>query len=98
MLQPLSLTGVGTRSLVREIRCRHETRHFLESLGFTVGTQVSVVCESSGNLIVAVKDARVAMSRALAHTIVVEPDPSVESLCASCPAATGSAECEGGRS
>lgn len=87
MVQPLSLTGVGTRSLVREIRCRHETRHFLESLGFTVGTQVSVVCESSGNIIVAVKDARVAMSRAMAHSIVVEPDPSVESLCESCPAA-----------
>lgn len=92
MVQPLSQVAVGDRTLLREVRSRHETRHFLESLGFVPGTELSVVCASAGNLIVAVRDARVAVSRAMAHDIVVEANPTVAQLCATCPAASARTE------
>ncbi|MDR2768874.1 MAG: ferrous iron transport protein A, partial [Treponema sp.] len=46
-------------------------RQHLESLGFTVGSEVTVVSESGGNLIVNVKNSRIAISRGMAHRILV---------------------------
>lgn len=93
MVQPLSMVDVGTRSVIKEIRSRHEIKHHLESLGFVSGAEVCVVCEAAGNLIVGVRDSRIAVSRAMAHDIVVETNPSVADMCATCPSAKRS---EGG--
>ena len=68
---PLTMTRTGERATVREIRGRDETRRFLESLGFVAGGDVTVVSELGGNLIVNVKDTRVALSRAMASKIMV---------------------------
>lgn len=86
MVQPLSLTGVGTRAVIKEIRQKHEIKHFMESLGFVSGAEVCVVCEAAGNLIVGIRDSRVAISRAMAHDIVVESNPTAADYCATCPA------------
>ena len=56
---------------VEDIKGKDETRRFLESLGFVVGGNVSVVSEIDGNLIVNVKESRVAISKSMANRIMV---------------------------
>lgn len=68
---PLSLSPAGSVVQIRAISGKDETRRFLEGLGFVVGGQVSVVSELSGNLIVNVKQSRVAISKSMANRILV---------------------------
>ncbi len=68
---PLSMAVPGTPARVNCVRGKDETRRFLENLGFVPGTPVTVITETGGNLIVAVRDARVAISRGMANKILV---------------------------
>ncbi len=68
---PLTMLEKGRSSLITHIGGKPETRQFLEGLGFIVGTPVTVVSELGGNLIVHIKDARVAISREMAMKISV---------------------------
>ncbi|MCD8390877.1 MAG: ferrous iron transport protein A, partial [Firmicutes bacterium] len=56
---------------VVRITGKDETRRFLESLGFVEGAEVSVVSEMAGNMIVNIKDVRIAIDRAMAQRIQV---------------------------
>ena len=68
---PLSMAPEGKESLIRKIGGKEETRLFLERLGFVVGAIVTVVSEIQGNLIVNVKDSRVAIGKDMASKILV---------------------------
>ncbi len=68
---PLTMARPGEIFLIKKISGKEETRHFLASLGFVAGTEVSVVSEICGNVIVMVKDCRVAVSREMAQKIIV---------------------------
>ena len=68
---PLSMVSPGDTVSVKQINGREVTRHFLESLGFVVGSSVTVVSEISGNMIINVKDTRVAVSKSMANKILV---------------------------
>ena len=68
---PLSLSTTGSVVTIKDIKGNDETRRFLESLGFVVGGNVSVVSEIDGNLIVNVKESRVAISKSMANRIMV---------------------------
>ena len=68
---PLSMVQAGIPNIIRKIGGKDETRRFLENLGFVTGGSVTVVSEMGGNLIVNVKDARVAIGRELANKIHV---------------------------
>jgi ferrous iron transport protein A len=68
---PLTLSGRGERSSIKHIGGPDELKKRLETMGFTVGSEVMVVSELAGNLIVNVKDSRVAISRELANKIIV---------------------------
>ena len=70
-MMPLSMAGTGRMNQIRKIGEKEETRHFLESLGFVVGGYVTVVSEMNGNLIVNVKESRVAISKEMANRIMV---------------------------
>ena len=59
-MMPLTVAGVGVASTIKKIGGKEETRKFLENLGFVVGGTVTVVSEIGGNMIVNVKDSRVA--------------------------------------
>jgi hypothetical protein len=61
----------GTVTTVKKIHGKDETRRFLESLGFVEGGKVTVVSEMGGNLIVNIKDARIALSKSMAGRIMV---------------------------
>lgn len=69
---PLSMAASGAEWKVNAIKGKAETRRFLESLGFVPGCVVSVVLERDGNLIVKVKEARIAISKVLASKIMGE--------------------------
>lgn len=68
---PLTMAKAGEENLIRKIGGKAETRQFLENLGFVVGGAVTVVAQIGGNVIVRVKDSRVAVSREMANKIMV---------------------------
>ena len=68
---PLSMLKTGESSLIVRVGGNQETRLFLENLGFVVGTPVTVVNEISGNIIVMIRDTRVAVSKEMAMKIQV---------------------------
>ena len=68
---PLSFSPAGSVACIKAIKGKDETRRFLESLGFVVGGDVTVVSANGGNLIVSVKESRIALSRAMANRIMV---------------------------
>ena len=70
-MMPLLLAGVGEDSIIRKVGGNQETKKHLEDLGFVVGGTVTVVSEINGNLIVKVKDSRVAISREMAGKIMI---------------------------
>ncbi len=57
--------------MIKKIGGRPETRQFLEGLGFVVGGAVTVINEIGGNVILSVKDSRVAVSEEMARKIMV---------------------------
>ncbi len=70
-MMPLLLAGVGEDNIIRKVGGNQETKKHLEDLGFVVGGTVTVVSEMNGNLIVKVKDSRVAISREMAGKIMI---------------------------
>lgn len=68
---PLSMAETGREIQIRKIGGKDETRRFLESLGFVIGGFVTVVSEINGDLIVKVKDSRVAISKEMANKITI---------------------------
>ena len=70
-MMPLLFAGVGEDNIIRQVGGNQETKKHLEDLGFVVGGTVTVVSEISGNLIVKVKDSRVAISREMAGKIMI---------------------------
>lgn len=68
---PLTMAKAGEVNHIKKIGGKAEIKKFLENLGFVVGSAVTVISEISGNLIVNVKDSRVAISREMASKIIV---------------------------
>ena len=68
---PLTLANLGEENIIRKVGGSDDTRKFLENLGFVAGGTVTVISEISGNVIVNVKDSRVAVSREMAQKIMV---------------------------
>ncbi len=68
---PLSMASQGEPMTIKKIGGKQETKKFLETLGFVVGGTVTVVSEINGNMIVNVKDSRVAIGKDMANKIMV---------------------------
>ncbi len=68
---PLTMMNTGEQTTIKCIRGKDQTRQFLKNLGFVEGASVSVVSAMAGNLIVTVKDARIAISQSMAARIMV---------------------------
>lgn len=68
---PLSMVKNGEPYIIGRVGGKEDTRRFLESLGFVAGTEVTVVSAAGGNLIVNVKDSRVAIGRDMANKVMV---------------------------
>ena len=70
-MMPLSYAGPGEESVIRRIGGSPEVKKHLEDLGFHVGGEVSIVSMLGDNLIVKVKESRIAVSDELAKKIMV---------------------------
>ena len=68
---PLLLAEPGEVNKIMAVRGKGETKRFLESMGFVERADITVVSEFDGNLIVNVKDARVALSKVMAGKIMI---------------------------
>ena len=68
---PLILANPGEQNIIKKVGGSPETRKFLENLGFVAGGSVTVISEISGNVIVNVKESRVAVSKEMAQKIMV---------------------------
>ncbi len=71
-MMPLTLAAVGEENMIRKVGGKPEVRTHLENLGFVSGGMVTVVSTMGGNLIVNVKESRVAISKEMAGKIMVE--------------------------
>lgn len=70
-MMPLALADSGDENIIRKIGGSPEVKKHLEDLGFVVGDTVTVVTALNGNVIVKVKEARVAISEEMARKIMV---------------------------
>lgn len=70
-MMPLTLADAGEENIIKKVGGNPDTRKFLENLGFVAGSAVTVISEISGNVIVNVKDSRVAVSKEMAQKIMV---------------------------
>lgn len=70
-MMPLTLAEVGEESIIRKIGGTQEVKAHLENLGFVVGGTVTVINTIGGNVIVNVKDSRIAVSSEMAQKIMV---------------------------
>ncbi|MDR0852773.1 MAG: ferrous iron transport protein A [Clostridiales Family XIII bacterium] len=68
---PLSMTKVGEWHSIKKVGGGEEIRKFLNNLGFVVGSQITVVNKIGENVIVSIKESRVAISREMAMKIMV---------------------------
>ena len=68
---PLTMASTGETKRIKKVGGREEIRRHLENLGFVTGTDVTVVSQLGGNVIVSVKDSRIAISSEMANRIMV---------------------------
>ena len=68
---PLTFAKEGEPASIKKVGGKEDIRQFLENLGFVVGAAVTVISMSGGNLIVNIKDSRVAIGKDMASRILV---------------------------
>ena len=68
---PLSMVKKGEANIIKKIGGKEDTKKFLGNLGFVVGAAVTVISEIKGNMIVEVKNSRVAIGKDMANKIIV---------------------------
>lgn len=70
-MMPLSLANPGEESVIKKVGGSPEVKQHLENVGFVVGGNATVVSSIGGNLIVNVKESRVAISKEMAAKIMI---------------------------
>lgn len=68
---PLTMAETGREIQIKRIGGKDETKRFLESLGFVIGGWITIISKINGNLIVKIKDSRVAISKEMANKIMI---------------------------
>lgn len=71
MMMPLSMVKEGEPNVIRKVGGKEETKRFLENLGFVAGGTVTVISRADGNMIVNIRDSRVAIGKEMANRIMV---------------------------
>ncbi len=70
-MMPLTMARAGETNIIRKVTGRDDVRRHLAELGFVVGEPVTVVSEIGGNMILSVKDSRIALDRGMATRIMI---------------------------
>ena len=71
MKMPLTMAKTGESNTIKKVGGKEETKRFLESLGLVIGGCVTVISEIGGNMIVNVKESRVAINKEMANKIMI---------------------------
>lgn len=70
-MMPLTMCREGEANIIKRVGGKEDTKRFLENLGFVVGSKVTVVSQIGGNVIVNIKDSRIAIGKDMANRIMV---------------------------
>ena len=70
-MMPLTLAEIGEENIIKKIGGKPEVKAHLENLGFVVGGTVTIIITIGGNVIVNVKESRIAISREMAQKIMI---------------------------
>ena len=70
-MMPLTFANAGEENIIKKVGGNPDTKKFLENLGFVAGSTVTVINESGGNVIVNIKESRVAVSKEMASRIMI---------------------------
>ena len=70
-MMPLLFANIGEEYSIQRLSGSMDVKKHLEDLGFVVGGKVSIVASNNGNLILNVKDSRIALDRAMAMKIMI---------------------------
>lgn len=70
-MMPLTMAKVGESNIIKKVNGKEETKRFLENLGFVNGAFITVVSTIGGNLIVNIKNSRVAINKDMAKKIMI---------------------------
>ena len=70
-MMPLTMAKAGETATIRKISGKDEVRQHLAELGFVADTTITVINEIAGNLILQVKNSRIALDRAMASRIMI---------------------------
>ena len=70
-MMPLTMANAGEENIIKTVGGKEDTRRFLENLGFVAGAAVTVISQVEGNIIVNIKDSRVAIGKDMANKIMV---------------------------
>ena len=68
---PLSMVKKGEANIIKKVGGKEDTKKFLGNIGFVVGAAVTVISEMKGNMIVEIKNSRVAIGKDMANKIIV---------------------------
>ncbi len=71
IMMPLTFADIGEEVIIKKIGGKNEVRAHLENLGFVAGTSIKIINTIGGNLIVNVKESRIAISKEMAQKIMV---------------------------
>lgn len=70
-MMPLTMVKEGEPNIIKRIGGKEDTKRFLENLGFVSGGEVTVISRVGGNVIVNIKDSRIAIGKDMANKIMV---------------------------
>ena len=70
-MMPLVLAGIDEENVIKKVGGKPEVKKHLENLGFVAGTNVKIISSLGGNIIVKVKESRIAISEEMAGRIMV---------------------------
>ena len=70
-MMPLTMANAGEENIIKKVGGKEDTSRFLENLGFVAGAAVTVISQVEGNIIVNIKDSRVAIGKDMANKIMV---------------------------
>lgn len=68
---PLTMASIGESNIIKSITGKDEIRQHLSELGFVVGESVTIISMMGGNMIISVKNSRIAIDRAMANRIII---------------------------
>lgn len=70
-MMPLTMAVVGEKNTILKITGKDEVRQHMAELGFVVGSEVTVVSSNFGNMILSVRDSRIALDKTMANRILI---------------------------